>query len=84
VLVGFAAETRDVENYARAKLKSKGCDLVVANDVTEPGSGFAVDTNRVVLVDGSGTTPVAPGTKHVVAHRILDRVSALIRQRFQG
>ena len=35
-----------------------------------------------VLVDGSGTTPVPAGTKHVVAHRILDRVSALIRQRF--
>jgi phosphopantothenoylcysteine decarboxylase/phosphopantothenate--cysteine ligase len=84
VLVGFAAETRDVENYARAKLKSKGCDLVVANDVTEPGAGFAVDTNRVVLVDGAGTTPVPAGTKHVVAHRILDRVSALIRQRFPG
>jgi len=81
VLVGFAAETRDVEAYARAKLKAKGCDLVVANDVTEPGAGFAVDTNRVVLVDADRTTAVPAGTKAVVAHRILDRVAALVQAR---
>lgn len=81
LLVGFAAETRDVEAYARGKLRSKGCDLVVANDVTEPGAGFAVDTNRVVLVEAEATTPVPAGPKAVVAHRILDRVVALLSER---
>ena len=78
LLIGFAAETHDVVAYARAKLASKGCDLVVANDVTEPGAGFAVDTNRVVLVDAAGDTPVPAGPKAVVAHRILDRVAILL------
>jgi phosphopantothenoylcysteine decarboxylase/phosphopantothenate--cysteine ligase len=78
VLVGFAAETHDVVDYARGKLASKGVDLIVANDVTEPGAGFAVDTNRVVLVDAGGDTPLPPGTKAQVAHAILDRVAALL------
>jgi phosphopantothenoylcysteine decarboxylase/phosphopantothenate--cysteine ligase len=81
VLIGFAAETHDVAAYARAKLRSKGVDLVVANDVTEPGSGFAVDTNRVVLVDAAGDTEVPPASKAVVAHRILDRVAQLVAAR---
>jgi phosphopantothenoylcysteine decarboxylase/phosphopantothenate--cysteine ligase len=78
VLVGFAAETRDTIGYARAKLAAKGCDVVVANDVTEPGAGFAVDTNRVVLVDATSETPVPAGPKTEVAHRILDRVASLV------
>ncbi|MEO8706708.1 MAG: bifunctional phosphopantothenoylcysteine decarboxylase/phosphopantothenate--cysteine ligase CoaBC [Kofleriaceae bacterium] len=79
LLVGFAAETQDVVANARKKLVTKGCDLVVANDVSEPGAGFAVDTNRVTLVDASNVTEVQPGTKAVVAHRILDRIAALLR-----
>ncbi|HET9990781.1 MAG TPA: bifunctional phosphopantothenoylcysteine decarboxylase/phosphopantothenate--cysteine ligase CoaBC, partial [Kofleriaceae bacterium] len=63
LLVGFAAETNDVVANAVAKLVSKKCDLVVANDVAEPGSGFAVDTNHVQLVDASGVTDVPPGPK---------------------
>ncbi len=81
VLIGFAAETRDVVGYARAKLVSKGVDLVVANDVTEPDAGFAVDTNRVVLVDGERAEPLPLAAKATVAHRILDRVVALIAAR---
>ena len=81
LLVGFAAETHDVIAYARAKLAAKGCDLVVANDVTEPGAGFAVDTNRVVLVDAAGDTEVPAGPKSQVAHRVLDRVAAMIAAR---
>jgi phosphopantothenoylcysteine decarboxylase / phosphopantothenate---cysteine ligase len=77
LLVGFAAETHDVIANAKAKLASKKCDLVVANDVAEPGSGFAVDTNHVQLVDASGVTDVPPGPKAEVAHRILDRIVAL-------
>jgi len=79
LLVGFAAETQNVIENAQKKLASKRCDLVVANDVAEPGAGFAVDTNRVTLVDASGAEEVPSTTKAVVAHRILDRVVAMRR-----
>ena len=81
LLVGFAAETQDVVANARKKLASKRCDLVVANDVSEPGAGFAVDTNRVTLVDAHEAVEVPAGTKAVVAHRILDRIVALLAPR---
>jgi len=77
LLVGFAAETSDVVANAQAKLASKKCDLVVANNVAEPGSGFAVDTNHVQLVDANGVTDVPAGPKSEVAHRILDKIVAL-------
>ncbi len=77
LLVGFAAETDDVIANAEKKLVTKKVDLVVANDVGEPGSGFAVDTNRVTLVDTSGAIEVPAGTKAEVAHRILDHVVAM-------
>ncbi|MGA7783583.1 MAG: phosphopantothenoylcysteine decarboxylase, partial [Candidatus Acidiferrales bacterium] len=50
VIVGFAAETNDVTGNARKKLNAKGADLIVANDVTEPGAGFDGDTNVVTLI----------------------------------
>lgn len=78
LLVGFAAETNDVLANARQKLASKRCDLVVANDVAEPGAGFAVDTNRVTLVDHTSATELPAGPKAEVAHGILDRVVALL------
>jgi phosphopantothenoylcysteine decarboxylase/phosphopantothenate--cysteine ligase len=79
VLVGFAAETENLIANAQAKLKSKRCDLIVANDVSEPGAGFAVDTNSVTLVDARVATPVPHGSKAEVAHRILDRVASMLR-----
>ena len=54
LLVGFAAETDDLEANAMDKLKRKNCDLVVANDVTAPGAGFNADTNSVVVFDAGG------------------------------
>jgi phosphopantothenoylcysteine decarboxylase/phosphopantothenate--cysteine ligase len=83
VLVGFAAETDDLVRHAREKLVAKGVDLIVANDVTAPGSGFGTDTNAVVLVtsDAAGgragveERPLA--TKGEVADAILDRVRDL-------
>ncbi|CAN5891679.1 bifunctional phosphopantothenoylcysteine decarboxylase/phosphopantothenate--cysteine ligase CoaBC [soil metagenome] len=77
LLVGFAAETDDVIGNAEKKLVTKKVDLVVANDVGEVGSGFAVDTNRVTLVDTSGAIEFPAGTKYEVAHRILDHVVAM-------
>ncbi|HEX8113574.1 MAG TPA: phosphopantothenoylcysteine decarboxylase, partial [Kofleriaceae bacterium] len=81
LLVGFAAETRDVIANARAKLAAKRCDLVVANDVGEPGAGFGVDTNRVTVVDHDGAVEIPAGAKAEVAHRILDRVVARLPPR---
>jgi phosphopantothenoylcysteine decarboxylase / phosphopantothenate---cysteine ligase len=78
LLVGFAAETEDVIDNARKKLVQKKCDLIVANDVSEPNAGFAVDTNHVQLVDGSEVVDVPPAPKSEVAHRILDKIVELL------
>ena len=50
LLIGFAAETNDVTHYAKGKLEKKNADYIIANDVTEAGSGFGTDTNSVTLV----------------------------------
>jgi hypothetical protein len=76
LLVGFAAETHDVIANAKAKLAAKGCDLIIANDVSEPGAGFGTDTNRVTIVDHAGVVELPAGPKSDVAHRILDRIVA--------
>ncbi len=77
VLVGFAAETRDVETYGRDKLERKNADLLVVNDVSARDAGFEVDTNRVVILarDG-GRTEVPLSSKSEVAERLLDEVVA--------
>jgi phosphopantothenoylcysteine decarboxylase/phosphopantothenate--cysteine ligase len=79
VVVGFAAETEDLLNNAKAKLKAKSLDLIVANDVSTPDSGFAVDTNRVILLDAWGDSePLPLMSKMAVAERIVDRVIKLL------
>ena len=78
VLVGFAAETSDVVARARRKLAAKRLDLVVANDVSRPDRGFAVETNAATLVDAAGTEDVPLGPKRALAAALLDRVEALI------
>ena len=71
-LVGFAAETNDVVAEARRKCREKNLDMIVANDVTEKGSGFGVDTNRVTLVRKDGSVDRLPlMTKLAVARRIV-------------
>jgi phosphopantothenoylcysteine decarboxylase / phosphopantothenate---cysteine ligase len=76
-IVGFAAETGNLERAA-AKAVRKGVDLLVANDVSEPGSGFGTDTNRVTLiVPGAAPEPWPQLSKLEVAHRLLDRVVVL-------
>ncbi|HEY7590201.1 MAG TPA: bifunctional phosphopantothenoylcysteine decarboxylase/phosphopantothenate--cysteine ligase CoaBC [Candidatus Limnocylindrales bacterium] len=74
VLVGFAAETGSLDRAAD-KLRRKGLDLLVANDVSEPGSGFGTDTNRVSILDADGgRDDLALMPKRAVADRLLDRV----------
>ena len=70
-LVGFAAETGDPEPQARAKLAAKGCDLVIANDVSIPGFGFDSDHNHILLVYPNHSDPLPPATKHHLAHLLV-------------
>ena len=79
VLVGFAAETDDTVRRARAKLEAKQLDFVVANDVTAPGAGFAVDTNIATLVTRNGADEVTRRSKRDLARVILDRVEEHLR-----
>jgi phosphopantothenoylcysteine decarboxylase/phosphopantothenate--cysteine ligase len=82
ILVGFAAETEDVGTHARGKLSAKQADLIVANDVTAPGSGFDHDTNVVTLYPADGSEIALPRmSKLDVAGRILDHVLELRRAR---
>lgn len=73
IKVAFAAETDDVIQNATAKAAPKGAAFVVANDVSEPGSGFGTDTNRVTFVNQDGSVVAQPlMSKLDVAHAILD------------
>ena len=81
ILVGFAAETGGLER-APEKLRAKGIDLLIANDVSEAGSGFGTDTNRVTILDRAGSVDELPlMTKREVADRILDRVARALDAR---
>ena len=80
-LVGFAAETGSLDRAAD-KLRRKGIDLLVANDVSEPGSGFGTDTNRVTILDADGGRAELPLlAKRAVADEILDRVARALDDR---
>jgi phosphopantothenoylcysteine decarboxylase/phosphopantothenate--cysteine ligase len=81
VIVGFAAETGSLDR-APEKLRRKGADLLVANDVSEAGSGFGTDTNRVVILAADGSRDDLPLlTKREVADRLLDRLAARLDAR---
>jgi len=78
VVVGFAAETGELVARARGKLIDKALDLIVANDLTEPGAGFGTDTNRATFLDRTGRCDALPlMSKPELAHRILDAVLTL-------
>lgn len=82
VLVGFAAETNDVEANARRKIETKGLDLIAANDVLRCDAGFATDTNSILLVDAKrhgGAMTRHSGTKFDVADAVLDRAAEILR-----
>jgi len=81
-LVGFAAETRDAEAYAREKLAGKGLDAIAVNDVASPGVGFGTGENEIVLLWGDdGREPLGRASKAELAERLLD---ALVRLRASG
>jgi len=79
IKVGFAAETRDLHDNARAKVVKKGLDFIVANDVGAEGSGFGTETNQVTILDREGgVEPLPLLHKYDVAMQVLDRVAARI------
>jgi len=78
ILVGFAAETQELEMNAGKKLAEKNLDIIAGNLVNHPGSGFGTDTNQVTLFFRNGTKEQLPAMeKDAVAHLLLDRVSRL-------
>jgi phosphopantothenoylcysteine decarboxylase / phosphopantothenate---cysteine ligase len=82
LVVGFAAETEHLVEHARAKLAAKGCDLIVANDVSLTGSGIAggvmgADRNAVHLVSASGVTSWPTLGKDEVAARLVQHLAGL-------
>ncbi len=79
VVVGFAAESQNLADYARDKLARKGLDLLVANDITAPDAGFDVDTNRVLIFSaGGGSAQDIAASKAQISEHIIERVAALL------
>ena len=77
--MGFAAETENVEPEGRRKLSEKNLDLIVANEVGRPGTGFEAETDRAVIVSATGVdTPMRHWTKEELAGAIMDRVAQLL------
>jgi phosphopantothenoylcysteine decarboxylase/phosphopantothenate--cysteine ligase len=79
--VGFAAETGDLLARARDKRIRKNVDLIVANDVSEPGAGFDVDTNAVTIIGHDQEQALPVQSKARVADAVLDRVEQLLQAR---
>ena len=79
IVVGFAAETQDLLTNAQKKLAAKGLDLIAANDVSASDAGFAVDTNRVTILDRGGRAEALPlMSKAAVAQALIERVAVLL------
>ncbi|WP_026674335.1 bifunctional phosphopantothenoylcysteine decarboxylase/phosphopantothenate--cysteine ligase CoaBC [Alkalihalobacterium bogoriense] len=70
LLIGFAAESQQVEHYAKDKLERKNLDMIIANDITEKGAGFASDTNRVLIITKKVVKPLPLLSKQEVATEI--------------
>lgn len=76
-LVGFAAETQDVEAYGREKLIRKKCDLIVANDVSKPGIGFDSAENEVMLIYPESSEMLEKASKEEIARAIIHQITLL-------
>ena len=82
LVVGFAAESENVVQAARRKIERKGCDLMVANDISRSDAGFNVDTNAVYLLTRDGEVEELPlASKRTIAAHVLDRVEKLRSER---
>ncbi|MGI9037185.1 MAG: bifunctional phosphopantothenoylcysteine decarboxylase/phosphopantothenate--cysteine ligase CoaBC, partial [Pyrinomonadaceae bacterium] len=80
LVIGFAAETNDLENYARAKMERKNLDMIVANDVSDKNSGFGSDNNAATIFTRAHFVEIPQTSKREMADKILDEVLKLRRQ----
>lgn len=83
-LVGFAAETENLESNARDKLVRKGCDMVIGNDVSKPGIGFDSDENEVLLVYPDHSEALPPASKHDLSHQLVKVIEELAASKLQN
>lgn len=81
LVVGFAAETQHVDDHAREKLARKGCDLIVANDVSAGAGVFGGEMNAVSLVSAAGVDVWSRMDKRAVAERLIETVAAMLSER---
>ena len=77
LVVGFAAETNDVVNYAKSKMEKKRLDMVIANDITKKGAGFNTDTNIATIITGENEIDLPLMSKRDLANEILDEIIKL-------
>ncbi|MEW5768637.1 MAG: bifunctional phosphopantothenoylcysteine decarboxylase/phosphopantothenate--cysteine ligase CoaBC [bacterium] len=83
IVVGFAAETENLEQNARKKLEEKNLDLIVANDLTQEGAGFGSETNIVTIITRSGEITKTPRLPKIeVAEAILEQIISIARRKF--
>ena len=78
LMIGFAAETENLVEYARSKLVRKGLDLVIANDVSQTDIGFNADQNEVILVGPNGELPLPKAGKSELAEQLISHISQLM------
>lgn len=75
IVVGFCAESENLENNAKEKIKNKGCDFLVANDISRSDIGFSSDYNEVLIIDKKlNTTKISKASKNIIAKKILEVV----------
>ncbi len=80
LLIGFAAETEDLTDYAQQKLQQKNLDLIIANNISQPGAGFSCDTNIITAISAEGETQQWPQmSKQSVAAKIIELITDLPR-----
>ncbi len=78
VICGFSMETSNLAENSSAKLKSKNCDLIVANNLNDKGAGFGTDTNKITLITADGAEELELMSKKDAAHKILDKAAKIL------
>jgi phosphopantothenoylcysteine decarboxylase / phosphopantothenate---cysteine ligase len=84
VLIGFAAESGDPVERGRDKLRRKGADIIVANDISRPDAGFDSELNAATLISATGTETFPLGPKTALASVILERAEALLQRALEA
>ena len=75
MVIGFCAESENLIENAKEKIKNKGCDFLIANDISRKDTGFSSDYNEILILDNQGNVePVAKALKTEIAKEILKRL----------